>query len=475
VQYDPNILRAVAKAHLEAQDPLRRYVPYPLSVKQREFYENDEYEVAYLGSAGSGKSAAALAAALRYVNVPGYSALILRRTYADLTRQGALIDLSHQWLRNKADVTWRESAHTWTWDNGASIAFGHLADSSAHYSYQGAQLQCIVFDEICQIPPDQFIYLHSRVRGLNSSATPLRVRVTANPGGEFHKFYKRRYFDDNAGDKVVVRASFKDNPGLDYVSYDRSLQNLDPIARAQLRDGDWEIEDASGKIYYSFSDANVADALPATDAAAPWVYSCGIDFGKNDPTAFVVTAQRRYDPCIYVVHAEKHSDLTASQVAEIWRRLDAQFGLTTTVGDPASAQFVDTLRREHWLPLMAAKKTDKLGNMSLLNGELANFRVVFLPRSEPLVTELRELRWKNDAKREEHSACANHCADALLYVWRAVRDGVAYENRERIPRAGDPGYDDWITERALERMRNKWAEERNTESILFGGLVGDSW
>jgi hypothetical protein len=38
-------------------------------------------------------------AALQYINVPGYSALLLRRTYSDLSLPGALMDRSHQWLR----------------------------------------------------------------------------------------------------------------------------------------------------------------------------------------------------------------------------------------------------------------------------------------------------------------------------------------------------------------------------------------
>src|ERR1700720_892659 len=55
-------------------------------------------EILYGGAAGGGKSVALLAAALQYVDVPGYAALLLRRPFADLWLPDALIPLSHQWL-----------------------------------------------------------------------------------------------------------------------------------------------------------------------------------------------------------------------------------------------------------------------------------------------------------------------------------------------------------------------------------------
>ena len=46
-------------------------------------------------------------AALQYVDVPGYAALLLRRTYSDLALPGAIMDRSHEWLEGK-DVHWSD-------------------------------------------------------------------------------------------------------------------------------------------------------------------------------------------------------------------------------------------------------------------------------------------------------------------------------------------------------------------------------
>ena len=51
---------------------------------------NDSKEILYGGAAG-GK--VQLMAALQFVDIPGYSAILFRKTYADLSLPGALIDM----------------------------------------------------------------------------------------------------------------------------------------------------------------------------------------------------------------------------------------------------------------------------------------------------------------------------------------------------------------------------------------------
>jgi hypothetical protein len=83
-------LRRLPPASLErlarlATPRLTKYIPHKPHPRQAAFLLLDGREAMYGGSAGGGKSVALLMGALQYVDCPGYHALILRRTFAQLS------------------------------------------------------------------------------------------------------------------------------------------------------------------------------------------------------------------------------------------------------------------------------------------------------------------------------------------------------------------------------------------------------
>ena len=136
-------------------------------------------------------------AALQYVDVPGYAALLFRRTYADLNLPGALMDRAHQWLGATA-ARWNAHDHRWTFPSGATLTFGYLETERDKYRYQSSELQYIGFDELTQFPESQYTYLFSRLRRLGDSEVPLRMRSASNPGGEGHEWVRARFVDAQA-------------------------------------------------------------------------------------------------------------------------------------------------------------------------------------------------------------------------------------------------------------------------------------
>ena len=202
----------------------------------------DDREVFYGGAAGGGKSDALLMAGLQYADVPGYAAILFRRTFADLALPGALLERSMEWL-GPTDAKWNGQEHRWTFPSGASLSFGYLDTENQKYRYQSAEFQLIGFDELTQFSESQYRYLFSRLRRLRDVETPLRMRSASNPGGTGHEWVRRRFIDERgANGRIFIPAKLDDNPYLDRNSYAESLSELDPVTRAQLMAGDWDVQ-----------------------------------------------------------------------------------------------------------------------------------------------------------------------------------------------------------------------------------------
>lgn len=204
-------------------------------------------EALYGGAAGGGKSDALLLAALQYVDVPGYAALLLRRSLTDLNLPGALLDRTHEWLRGTT-ARWSANDKTYHFPSGATLSFGYLEREADKYRYQSSEFQFIGFDELTQFQESEYTYLISRLRRPLGMCVPLRMRSASNPGGIGHDWVRHRFVDapsHQSGDRVFIPARLSDNPFLDQDHYRRGLESLDALTRSQLLDGTWDSGDES--------------------------------------------------------------------------------------------------------------------------------------------------------------------------------------------------------------------------------------
>lgn len=228
---------------------LTNYIPYYPEPPQEAFLALDRLEALYGGAAGGGKSDALLMGALQYVDLPGYAAILFRRTYADLSLPGALMDRSKTWLAG-TDARWVDVDKTWRFPSGASLSFGYLQSTNDKYRYQSAEFQYVAFDELTQFPKDDYLYLFSRLRKPEGSVIPLRMRAATNPGGAGHRWVRQRFLTKEPDPDVVeteaerrarifIPAKLADNPHVDQAAYREALGQLDPQTREQLLNGDW--------------------------------------------------------------------------------------------------------------------------------------------------------------------------------------------------------------------------------------------
>ncbi len=421
----------------------KRWCPHEPHQKQREFLDLNCLEALYGGAAGGGKSDALLMSALQYVDVPGYSAILFRRTFTDLKLSGAIMDRAHEWLAGTAAV-WKDRDKRWEFPSGATLGFGYMDGPRDHHRYQSAEYQFIAFDELTQFEERQYTYMFSRIRRTSEIDVPLRMRAATNPGGIGHEWVGNRFNIPEKADigriyehegRVFVPARIDDNPSLDSDEYTRSLAELDSVTRQQLEHGDW-IRDTSGLVYRSWlTPRNTTSVLPPLRQDERWSYVLAADFGVTDPTAFVVLAFAENEPVVYVLRSEQWTDLAPSDAASLAMEWSRDFGeFDRVVGDIGGlGKGFEAEWRKRYIPMVAASKSDKLGFIKLLNGDLEKGRVkVLMPGNELLIRHLSQLAWSDDKHRKEHEAMPNHLPDALLYGWREARHW-AWEERDARP------------------------------------------
>jgi predicted phage terminase large subunit-like protein len=296
-------------------------------------------------------------AALMFVDIPKYSAIIFRRSFTDLSKPGALIDRSFEWLSG-TKAKWEAINHTWNFPSGAKLAFGFLENDMDVYHHQSAEYHFIGFDELTQFTEFQYTYLISRGRRLEGSLVPIRIRAASNPPGLVKglvhgEWVKNRFLPwytchecnyreqtANLGQKfcpkcgkgnghvefsegrIFIPAKLPDNPYIDRITYEKSLENLDPVTRAQLKQGNWSIN-PKGTIFQR-GWFKIVDDYPRDAVVVRWWDRAATEPGKGKEPDWTAGAKVAFkDGRYYVldlVHfrgSPKTNEDTIKQTAEL--------------------------------------------------------------------------------------------------------------------------------------------------------------
>jgi predicted phage terminase large subunit-like protein len=303
-------------------------IPHP---PQQLFLWMRNLEAFYGGAGGGGKSIALLLAALQYSDVPGYNALILRRTYADLALPGALMDRARE-LLSDTPASPVDGGRAWVFPSGARLTFGYAQHYNEIYRYRSAELQYVAYDELTTFPERTYTFMFARLRrpavpcmtctrplrknieglwkhkknpcrqarpdprsvarfppapdGTTVFDVPLRMRSASNPGGIGHGWVRDRFVNPVTRDPktVFVPARLSDNPSLDAETYTESLMHLDVVERERILNGDWEIIDG-GKMFNRawFPTVSQMPAEAARRMVRYWDLAATEDKPNTDP------------------------------------------------------------------------------------------------------------------------------------------------------------------------------------------------
>jgi predicted phage terminase large subunit-like protein len=284
---------------------LNRFTRLRPTPRQAAFLLLPHREALYGGAVGGGKSLALLMAALQYVDVPGYNALIVRKSYPMLAQPGGLIFAARKLLLPMG-VAWNASETQFLFPSGATLTFRHFEDQGAGANFQGGEFHFIGVDEATDFSEEQVLFLSSRLRRSPEHPFPLRLRLTAYPNGPGKEWIYRRYvLEGTKHGRPFVESRLEDNPYVDLASYDEWLRGLGHIRYEQFRRGNWTIRE-EGTLFKPawFDDRYIQEnELPsglklcrawdtaASDGAGD--YTAGVLLGRSKDGVWYVIDVRR--------------------------------------------------------------------------------------------------------------------------------------------------------------------------------------
>lgn len=289
-------LATTVEDHEEANELIIR----PQEGPQTAFCSSSADVVFYGGAAGGGKSYAILLEPTRHIDVPGFRAVIFRRTFPMITSAGGLWDTSCEIYQQ---IGLKPKYSTLEWENpdcDARIEFAHMQHAKNVYDWQGSQIALICFDELVHFEEGMFWYMLSRNRSTCGVRPYVRASLNPDPDtwvkrfiswwldektgypiperdGVVRWFARERgevYWADTKEELVAkgykpksftfIAANINDNQALvskdpDYIG---NLMALPTHERARLLGGNWNARATAGS-FFRREWFEVVDAAPA--------------------------------------------------------------------------------------------------------------------------------------------------------------------------------------------------------------------
>lgn len=320
---------------------------YTPSERQTLFHTSTAFETLYGGAAGGGKTAAIVAEALTYaLENKGARVYMFRKTLPEIEQSitpefhkqaHAYIEAGHMKFNGKRNE--------WTLTNGSIIRYAYLQNAKDKYKYQSAEMHLLIIDELTHFAYDEYEYLRTRVRGVNSFKK--KIMAATNPGGIGHGWVKSLFIDPSPlGERIIeeeieghkytrqfIPAKVSDHPDAQFrQDYERVLGAIkDPSLRKALKDGDWNV--FAGQVFKEWrSERHTLEPFAVPEHWQRWT---GYDHGYNTQAAMVWFTRDPQEDRTYIYREMYVSQMGVSEIANTIRLMEQGENISVRMADPA--------------------------------------------------------------------------------------------------------------------------------------------
>lgn len=309
---------------------------------------------------------------------------------------------------NKTDMSFH-------FPNGSEVFCEGLDDPEKIKSYEG--ITSIWIEEAPELNREGFIQLDLRPRGKNIPSY-VQICLSLNPVSKLNWVYKE-FFQKENPDITLHHSTYKNNRFIDdkYVQVLEDLKKKDKVFYDIYALGKWGV---LGNLVFT----NWIVKEISTNPLDYEIIRCGLDFGYNNPSAFIRIGIK--DDDIYVLDEFYQSGLTNP---ELIRALKPQ----VTEEDDIIGDSAEPDRIKEFVDAGYNVKASKKGKDSVKRGiEWTRRRKIYIhPSCVNTQNEISIYKYKEGNKmkesdeQEEPVSFKDHLMSALRY---AVEDYVLYDN-----------------------------------------------
>lgn len=357
-------------------------------------------------------------------------------------------------------ITFNESELTVSFPNGSTINLFGANDSATIENLRGTPWKLIIIDEAASYRSDlDYAMDEVVIPALITKKGTLLLIGTPSP--DFNSYFYRAYH--TLPEFTKHHWTIMDNTSIphagDWINELKKRKGWSDNNPVLLREYyGLFVRSSENQVYSNYSPSkHLIDELPASVQA--WHYVLGVDIGFKDYNAIVVLAfNPQITDKVFIVEQWKKNKMSVTQLGNVLQTFNKKYSPVAIVMDHGGlgVMISEEISTRFGLNITAAKKTDKVGHIELVNAAFeADTLLIVGDLDSPLSTELMNLSWANPEHTMEDPACENHLSDGMLYGYRHtyawIYDSIQANKPRKLSVAAQWDLDDDAEE---ERQRN---------------------